>query len=376
MTTPQQQFPNPEAVMHRAIELARQGIGYVEPNPPVGAVIVDANLQLIAEGYHQRFGSDHAEINAFSKSRAIPDGAMLFVTLEPCCHHGKTPPCTDVILNSGIQTVYVAVRDPAPHVDGGGIRKLEEHGVSVHVGLLAGDAAELAAPFLKRMQTGLPYVHAKWAMTLDGKIAAASGHSQWISNAKSRERVHELRGRMDAIVVGIETALTDDPLLTARPPGPGTAARIVFDSQARLPIDSQLVQTLDAAPVIVAVGNTAAVESRRNLEEAGVELIICPETKQADARYVMEELGRQEFSNILIEGGGALLGTFFDDGLIDEVHVFIGSKIVGGKASLSPIGGIGLDAIPNAGQLRYLESQTIDDDIYVRAKFVSDEPQG
>lgn len=228
-------FPTPADVMRRALELARQGEGYVEPNPMVGAVIVDDYLQCLGEGFHRQFGGPHAEVNALREAGARAQGATLYVTLEPCNHHGKTPPCVDAVLQAGLRRVVVGMPDPFAKVNGAGIARLREHGVAVEVGLLEAEVRRLNAPFRKLVETGIPWVHAKWAMTLDGKIAARTGHSQWISGAASRAVVHRLRGRMDAIVIGIGTALADDPLLTARPAGPRVATRVVLDSTARLP---------------------------------------------------------------------------------------------------------------------------------------------
>ena len=231
-------FADPRSVMGRAIELASCGIGRVEPNPAVGAVIVDAELNLIAEGYHERFGGPHAEINALHQAGELPETATMFVTLEPCCHQGKTPPCTSALIDAGIKKVVIGMQDAAPHVDGRGIAQLKSAGIDTEVGLLQDQIRRLNAPFIKLVTTGMPYVHAKWAMTLDGKIASRTGHSKWISNSMSREVVHRLRGRMDAVLIGSGTASADDPLLTARPDGPRAAARIVLDSQAKLPINA------------------------------------------------------------------------------------------------------------------------------------------
>ena len=211
-------FGNAAAVMTRALELAARGIGSVEPNPPVGAVLVDDSLNLIAEGWHQRFGGPHAEIEAIAQAGNRARGSTMYVTLEPCCHQGKTGPCTEAIVRVGIQTVVVALGDPFPEVDGKGIERLRSQGITVELGLHAKEAAALYAPFFKLVTSGRPWVHAKWAMSLDGKIATHSGDSQWISNEESRAIVHRLRGRMDAVLVGAGTAHRDDPLLTARPP--------------------------------------------------------------------------------------------------------------------------------------------------------------
>ncbi|MFP6765364.1 MAG: bifunctional diaminohydroxyphosphoribosylaminopyrimidine deaminase/5-amino-6-(5-phosphoribosylamino)uracil reductase RibD [Planctomycetaceae bacterium] len=317
--------------MSRAIELARRGLGSVEPNPAVGAVLVDDGLNLLGEGWHGQFGGPHAEVNAFAdfQQRHPEPGdraeslaqATLFVTLEPCCHTGKTPPCTDAILTGGVQRVVIGIRDPSPHVNGGGLTRLEQAGIEVRIGLLEAEVRDLNAPFLKRLETGLPYVHAKWAMTLDGKIATKSGSSQWISNEESRARVHKIRGRMDAVVIGTGTAGADDPMLTARPSGPRTATRIVVDSQARLSLESTLVQTAAQTPVLVAALDSAPPANVSALQAVGVEVLLLSgrsgqgrfsNTVQPDLRELLLELGRRGMTNVLVEGGSRMLGSLFD----------------------------------------------------------------
>ena len=373
MTT---QFADAQSVMRRALELAARGTGIVEPNPSVGAVIVDHNLYLAGEGHHERFGGPHAEINALSEAGVRAAGATLFVTLEPCCHHGKTPPCTTAIIEAGIRRVVIGMQDPSAHVDGAGIRKLKSAGIDVEVGLLEAEVRRINAPFVKLVASGLPYVHAKWAMTLDGKIASRSGSSRWISNDASREIVHRLRGRMDAILIGSATAKSDDPLLTARPPGPRVATRIVLDSRAELPVDSQLVRSIDRAPVLVAASGSAVEVDVRRLEKAGVEVLLFPQTGSAmndgpaddtrpDLRELLKELGRREMTNVLVEGGGELLGSFFDQQLIDAVHVFIAPKLVGGEAATVPIAGIGRQDIPKLPQLNGPEIKIVGDNVYI-----------
>ncbi len=255
--------------IRRALELARRGQGFVEPNPMVGCVIAQG-AEIIGEGWHRRFGQAHAEVEALHIAGDRAAGGTLYVTLEPCCHHGKTPPCTEAVLASGVRRVVVAMRDPFPQVQGGGIAALQAAGLTVEVGLLEDEAARLNAPYLRLVETGRPWIIAKWAMTLDGKIATHTGQSQWISNPKSREIVHALRGRVDALMIGRGTAERDDPLLTARPAGPRTAARVVLDTHASLCSTSQLVRTAGQSPVLVAVGNEAtlancATASRRRL---------------------------------------------------------------------------------------------------------------
>ena len=232
-----------EVVMRHALTLAARGRGFVEPNPMVGAVVLDAAGQVAGEGWHRRFGEAHAEVHAFAQAGEKARGGTLVVTLEPCCHHGKTPPCTDAVLKSGVRRVVIAMADPFPKVAGGGVKILRDAGLDVTVGLCGPEAERLNAPYRKLLRTGRPWVHLKWAMTLDGKIATASGDSKWISGEESRGTVHALRGRVDAVIVGRGTVVLDDPLLTARPPGPRVATRVVLSASGDLPATGQLRDT-------------------------------------------------------------------------------------------------------------------------------------
>ena len=362
--------------MRRALELAARGIGHVEPNPAVGAIVVDEGRGLLGEGYHQSFGQPHAEIIALAQAEEHSQGASLFVTLEPCCHHGKTPPCTSAVIDAGIQKVVVGIQDPSPHADGNGIAQLQAAGIEVEVGLLEDAVSRLNAPFVKLATRKIPFVLGKWAMTLDGKIASKSGSSRWISSKPSREIVHRLRGRMDAIVVGITTALADDPLLTARPAGPRVATRIVLDSECRLPVGSQLARTVDQAPLLVVASNEALIKNVRRLKDAGVEVLQLspPDTTDLDSKTdnrrldleaLLSLLGERGMTNVLVEGGGELLGSFFDQKLIDELHVFIAQKIVGGRSARTPIAGIGHETISQLPQLRHPEIEIVDGDVYI-----------
>ncbi len=351
--------------MRRALELAAQGRGAVEPNPMVGCVIVQG-AEIIGEGWHRRFGGDHAEVEALRLAGDRAAGATMCVTLEPCCHQGKTPPCTGAILEAGIGRVVIAQRDPFPQVSGGGIAQLATAGVDITIGLLEAEARRLNGPYLKLIEAGRPWIIAKWAMTLDGKIATRTGSSQWISGEASREIVHEIRGRVDAILVGRETALADDPSLTARPPGPRTAVRIVCDTRAALSSDSQLVRTAKETPVLVAVGNEAAEADRTRLSDAGCEVFVCEGTDHA-ARLdaLLDELGRRRMTNVLVEGGGQLLGSLLDARRIDEVHAFIAPKLVGGTTAASPIGGTGIEQMAEALTLDEPEIRQVGQDVYV-----------
>jgi diaminohydroxyphosphoribosylaminopyrimidine deaminase/5-amino-6-(5-phosphoribosylamino)uracil reductase len=364
-------FGDPHAVMRFALQLAVRGIGRVEPNPAVGAVLVDDALNLVAAGYHGEFGGPHAEIDVLAAAGPRTRGATLFVTLEPCCHHGKTPPCTQAVIEAGVRRVIVATPDPAPHADGAGIRELEDAGIDVEVGLCREDAERLIAPFRTLVTQGRPYVHAKWAMTLDGKVASRSGDSMWISNEASRRIVHALRGRSDAIVVGSGTARHDDPLLTARPPGPRTPTRVVLDSRASLPLSSKLAVTADEAPVLVACGSHARSQDAERLRQAGIEVLFASnETANAegwfDVVWLLQELGSRGMTNVIVEGGPTVLGAFFDAGLIDEFHVFIAPKTLGGGAAPSALSGLGREKIRDASCIVPLQTRPLGGDIYVR----------
>ena len=354
--------------IRRALELAARGEGFVEPNPMVGCVIA-RGAEIIGEGWHRRFGEAHAEVEALRMAGERAAGATLYVTLEPCCHQGKTPPCTRAVIDSRVGRVVVALRDPFPQVQGGGIDQLHAAGIDVDLGLMASEARQLNAPYLKLVETGRPWVIAKWAMSLDGKIAAPSGESRWISGEESRRLVHELRGRMDAIIVGRGTAERDDPLLTARPPGPRTALRVVLDTRATLSVESKLVRSAGEAPVLAAVGAESTAADRRRLGNAGCEVFVCKgETPSARFDALLLELGRRRLTNVLVEGGGRVFGSLLDARVIDEVHVFVAPKLIGGEDSPTPVGGTGVAALSEALQLDAPDVRRSGDDIYIRAR--------
>ena len=354
--------------MRRALELAVRGEGCVEPNPMVGCVIAQG-AEIIGEGWHRRFGQDHAEIEALRIAGPRAAGATLNVTLEPCCHQGKTPPCTRAVLAAGIRRVVAAQADPFPQVQGGGLAALRAAGVTVELGVLEADARRLSAPYWKLVTLGRPWIIAKWAMTLDGKIATHTRMSRWISGEKSREVVHALRGRVDAIMVGRETAARDDPLLTARPPGPRTAVRIVLDTEASLDSQSALVRTAGETPVLVAAGSASSAANRARLSAAGCEVWVCPgESPAARLDALLAELGRRRMTNVLVEGGGRLLGSLLDARAIDEVHVFLAPKLLGGAAAPTAVAGGGIAAVAEALQLETPTVRQLDGDIYLHAR--------
>jgi diaminohydroxyphosphoribosylaminopyrimidine deaminase/5-amino-6-(5-phosphoribosylamino)uracil reductase len=351
--------------MKQALQLAMRGEGSVEPNPMVGCVLVKEG-RLIGEGWHQVFGGPHAEVNAIRRATDDLAGSTAYVTLEPCSHHGKTPPCAEAIVKAQIGRVVVAHPDPNPEVAGQGIERLRHAGLEVDIGLLKEQAAELLAPYLKRTTQGIPWIIAKWAMTLDGKIATADGDSQWISNETSRAIVHQLRGRVDAVMVGARTAALDDPLLTARPVGPRVATRIVAAAEARISPDSQLCRTANEIPTLIACGKTADERMLQRLRETGCE-VWQGNTEDPNQRLLefLKELGRRGMTNVLVEGGGSLLGSLNDLKQIDEVHLFLGPKLLGGANSVTPVGGLGASLMRSAHRVTLRSVQKLDEDVYI-----------
>jgi diaminohydroxyphosphoribosylaminopyrimidine deaminase/5-amino-6-(5-phosphoribosylamino)uracil reductase len=354
-----------EKWMARALDLAEKGRGYVEPNPLVGAVIVH-NGMVVGEGWHEGFGKPHAEINALARAGEAARGATLYVTLEPCCHHGKTPPCTEAILKAGVRRVVAAMTDPFPAVAGQGVARLRQGGVVLEMGFMENEARRLNAPYLKLISTGRPNVHAKWAMTLDGKIATRTGDSKWISGEMSRRHTHELRGRMDAIIVGIGTVLADNPSLTVRPPGPRVPMRIVLDSRGRLPRGSSLATTARDTPVLVVMADDSAKAS--DLGALGCEALTLPSHNGLpNVTSLLDELGRRRLTNVLVEGGAQVLGSFFDAKAVDEVHVFIAPIIAGGNA-MTAVAGMGIDKISEALRLTEWTVDEIREDVFIHGR--------
>jgi diaminohydroxyphosphoribosylaminopyrimidine deaminase/5-amino-6-(5-phosphoribosylamino)uracil reductase len=349
--------------MTRAMKLAERGRGYVEPNPLVGAVVVQGD-RLVGEGWHERFGGAHAEVIALNQAGSASSGATLFVTLEPCCHFGKTPPCTEAILKAGIKRVVAAMTDPFPQVAGKGAARLREAGIIVDLGVAQSDAQRINAPYFKLLRTGRPYVHAKWAMTLDGKIATRTGDSRWITGEGARRHAHELRGRMDAVIVGIGTVLADNPRLTVRPPGPRTPVRIVLDSQVRLPDNCQLAATSWDTPVLVVTASELPPRASK-LQDLGCEILTLPSSNgRPDITKLLNELGRRQMTNVLVEGGAEVLGSFFDARAVDEVHAFIAPRIAGGNAKTA-VAGLGVAKIADALNLAKWKVEQIDSDVLI-----------
>ena len=356
--------------MRRAIELAERGVGFTNPNPMVGAVIVKGG-KVIGEGWHERCGEWHAERNAFRNCTVPAEGATMYVTLEPCCHYGKTPPCTEAIIEHGIARVVVGMEDPNPLVAGKGIALLREAGIEVVCGVEEEALREQNRVFLKYISTKLPWVAMKTAMTLDGKIATRTGDSKWITGAEARAYVHELRHRFMAIVVGIGTAVADDPLLNCRIEGRGVRQpiRVVVDSNARLSLDSQLVKTAGEYRTIVAHTCFAPEERVKALREIGVEMLLCKEKEGlVDVRNLLELLGQSGIDSILLEGGGSLNYTFLAEGLADELYAFIAPKIVGGMNAKTPVEGAGMEKMADAINLELENVLNVGHDVLLKLK--------
>ena len=333
--------------MRRALTLAARGEGAVEPNPMVGCVIV-RNNRIVGEGYHRRFGSPHAEVEALRSAGVRSRGAVVYVTLEPCSHHGKTPPCTMALEDAGVRRVVFAIKDPFHEGRHRGARRLRTAGIEVVSGLCEDQARRLNAPYRKRQETGRPWVILKWAQSLDGKIATTTGESRWISGEASRRRVHRLRGRVDAIVVGVGTVVADDPELTCRQRRPRrVATRIVIDPRLRTPPSARLIRTARSVPTLLVTGFGVPARRVRSYERAGVEITKLRRAGggRLDLRRLLDELGGRAMTNVLVEGGGTTLGAFHDAGLADEALVFVSRRLIGGAQAPSPLGGRGVAAM-------------------------------
>ena len=344
--------------MRRALDLAAQGRGAVEPNPMVGCVLVrDGNI--IGEGYHQRFGGPHAEVNAL-RCCDNARGATAYVTLEPCCHHGKTPPCSDALIQAGVGRVVVAMADPFEKVDGGGLTQLRRAGIETELGVMQEEACELNAAYLTRIRTGRPFTIAKWAMTVDGRIATHTGQSQWITNEASRADVHQLRGRVDAIVVGMGTVTADDPMLTARPPGVRTATRVVFCAHRVPDVQSRLLQSARDVPVLLVVASRIEQAAVAAAEKRGARIYRCASSDPvAMIHEALDHLGSLEMTNIMIEGGGELMASFLNAGAIDQYELYVGAKVFGGRDALGPVAGEGFAQVAEAAALRLVGLQRL-----------------
>lgn len=365
-----------ERYMRRAIELARRGSGRVNPNPLVGAVIV-RDGEILGEGWHECYGQLHAERNAIAHAKEagnVLEGSTIYVTLEPCCHYGKTPPCTEAIIENKIARVVVGSDDPNPKVSGKGFQILREHGIEVYPHFLKEECDAINDVFFHFIQTGRPFVAMKYAMTMDGKIACHTGHSQWVTGEESRAYVQVLRNHYKGIMVGIGTVLADDPTLNCRLEGGRNPVRIVCDSNLRIPLDSRLVRTAREYPLIVACAQGADPEKRIALTEAGAEVIPLPRQGESlDLDMLMDELGERRIDGILLEGGGTLNESALKAGIVQKVYCFMAPKIFGGSEAKSPVEGQGKARADEAWQFRRVSIDTFGDDLmitYLRAQYI------
>ncbi len=354
-----------ELYMKRALELAKKGEGKVSPNPMVGAVIVK-DERIIGEGYHMRYGGPHAEVNAFSSATENVEGATIYVTLEPCCHFGKTPPCVNAIIDNKISKVVVGALDPNPLVAGKGIKILREHGIEVITGVLEEECIKINEIFMNYILTKKPFVIMKSAMTLDGKIATYTGNSKWITGEEARKEVHKLRNRVSAIMVGIGTILTDNPELTCRIEDGNSPKRIIVDSMLRIPIDAKVINLKDEVLTIVATTIKADEQKIQLLRSKGIEVLVIEEhNSRVDLQKLMTRLGEMKIDSILLEGGATLNYSALEEGIVDKVQFYIAPKLIGGENSKTPVGGVGIPLMDNAFKVFKLSVSTIGDDIFL-----------
>ena len=348
--------------MEKAISLARGVLGATSPNPAVGAVLVKDGLE-VGCGATMPPGQHHAEIGALLQAGETSRGATLYTTLEPCCNYGRTPPCTKSIIEAGVKAVHVAAIDPNPRVSGKGCAELQAVGIAVVVGEEAENTRELYEGFAKHINSGIPFVTAKFAMSLDGKTATRTGHSKWVTGAESRQVVQEMRRGSDAVMVGVNTVLADDPQLTSRDengrPLSRQPLRVVVDSQCRTPLSSQLLRQPGATIVACAVGAPEA--NIQGLERAGAVVLRLPADPdgRVSLKPLLEDLGARNVVNLMVEGGGTLSGSLFDDGLVDKVYVFIAPVIIGGAAASSPVAGLGIERMDQAWKIRNAASRVV-----------------
>lgn len=357
--------------MLRAIELAKKATGHTNPNPLVGCVVVKDG-RIISEGYHEKCGEYHAERNALLKCKEDTRGAELYVTLEPCCHYGKTPPCTDIIIEKGIKKVYVGSGDPNPLVAGKGISILRDHGIEVEEGVLEEECLKMNEIFFGYIREKIPYVAMKYAMTLDGKIATFTGDSKWITSEKAREHVHMLRKKYSGIMVGIGTVLADDPMLNCRIEDDVDPVRIICDSSLRIPLQSNIVNTADSIRTIVSCSTSARQDKENELIKKGVKII---RVSEADGKLnlteLMKYLGTEErIDSVLIEGGAAINASALEHNIVNKVYCYIAPKIIGGAESKSPISGAGIELMKDAIMLQDTEVRQLGPDYCISGRLL------
>jgi len=351
--------------MKRALELARRGIGYTNPNPLVGAVIVKGG-RIIGEGYHRAYGKEHAEVNAIRNSIEDVQGAVMYITLEPCSHYGKTSPCAKLILDKGIKKVVIALKDPNPKINGEGIKFLKNNDIEVVTGVLGEESRKLNEIFIKYISTDIPFCILKTAMTLDGKIATKTGDSKWVTSRESRKYVHSLRHRVSAIMVGIGTILQDNPYLNTRLKGikGKNPIRVVVDTYGRMPLEANVLNINSDTKTIIASTKLASEDKLKNFRLKGAEIIITPlKDNQVDLNYLMKILGKKNLDSVLIEGGSELNYSAVESGIVDKVNIFIAPKLIGGRNAKTPLGGFGKSFMEEAILLRNLQINRFGNDI-------------
>ncbi|MCM3513467.1 bifunctional diaminohydroxyphosphoribosylaminopyrimidine deaminase/5-amino-6-(5-phosphoribosylamino)uracil reductase RibD [Carnobacterium inhibens] len=359
-----------EVYMRMALDLARKGKGWTTPNPLVGAVIVKDG-RVIGQGYHQKYGQPHAEVNAIASAKEDVTVATVYVTLEPCSHFGKTPPCSDLLIDKNIKRVVVGMLDPNPLVAGKGIERLRNNGIEVVTGVLEEESQKLNEIFIKYIITKRPFVIMKNAMSLDGKIATVTGESQWISGESSRKQVHTLRHELAGIMVGIETIIKDDPQLTSRTLNSRNPIRIVVDSQLRIPLVSKVLTQQDEAKTIVATTKRANKEKLETLKQMGIEVIMTKEKyERVDLQELMKVLGAKEIDSILLEGGATLNFSALEEGIVDKIQSYIAPKIIGGKEAKTAVEGAGVQSLKNAYQIDRMTAVMVGEDLFVEGYIV------
>ena len=363
-----QQIPqtgSDEKYMRQALDLAVRAIGRTSPNPMVGALLVRDGA-IVGSGWHRAAGTPHAEIHALKEAGAKARGSTLYVTLEPCCHYGRTPPCVDAIIDAGVKRVVAAMKDPNPRVAGKGLARLKAAGLDVTTGVLANAAARLNEVFIKWIATGMPFVASKSAITVDGKTATAAGMSQWITGPEARQRTHELRDRYDAIMVGIGTVLKDDPQLTTRlPQGGRNPVRIILDTRARTPLDAKVISD-GQAQTIVAVGPEAPSRNIDRLAGRGAMIMTVPAGPEGvDLRILLRDLGKRGITSVLLEGGSTVNASAFAANIVDKIYWFMAPKIFGGREAPGVVGGRGIQTIDDAYSLEDISFESVGPDILI-----------
>nr|WP_279306196.1 bifunctional diaminohydroxyphosphoribosylaminopyrimidine deaminase/5-amino-6-(5-phosphoribosylamino)uracil reductase RibD [Paeniclostridium sordellii] len=352
--------------MKIALDLAKEGKGKANPNPLVGAVIVK-DKKIISKGYHKKYGEDHAEVNAFKNAKENVAGATMYVTLEPCSHYGKTPPCVDKIINNKISRVVIGMMDPNKLVSGQGIKKLQDAGIEVEVGVLGEECKKLNEVFIKYIKNKKPFVVLKAAMSLDGKISTSSGESKWITGNKSRSEVHKLRNDLSAIMVGVDTVIIDNPYLTCRIVDGRNPIRIIVDSKLRIPKDSNVLENTNDIKTIIATTEKAAKEKIDYLKNIGVWVIKTKSTdEKVNLKELMIKLGELKIDSILLEGGSMLNYSALEVGIVDKVLIYIAPKIIGGVNSKTPVGGNGIEQLKDAFKIKDLNISMVSEDVLIQ----------